>query len=232
MTPVSGLQLLNKETMDSKTHFIRNIIFDVDGTLLDSKRDIAAAQHWVLEQLGVHAYSPEDIYPHIGKPLAEIFTALLPTQLHDRIPEAAEMSVSYYRPRALQTTTLFPGVKETIEILHLKGINLATATTKSTETTRRLLAHFGIARFFRQLQGSDRSPFKPDPFIINKIVTEQGWRKSETLMVGDAESDMNAGKNAGALTCGVTYGTLSRAHMEKLRPDFVIDSFPQLLSLL
>ena len=208
---------------------IQNIIFDVDGTLVDSKRDIAAAQHWVLQQLDVESYTPEELYPLIGKSLAETFTALLPLDLHRRIPEAAELYKAYYPPHAFDTTTLFPGVKETLETLRTKGIRLATATTKLTPGTRRVLQHFGIADHFTQIQGSDNIPFKPDPFIINKILEDQSWGRSETLMVGDTDNDIHAGKRANIMTCGVTYGSLTREQILNLDPDFTIDSLPELL---
>jgi HAD superfamily hydrolase (TIGR01549 family) len=208
---------------------IRNIIFDLDGTLVDSKRDIAAAQHWVLGQLGVHSYKPEELYPLIGKPLAVTFAALLPADLHQRIPEATELYKSYYPPRALETTKLFPGVRETIEALRARGIRLATATTKLSAGTRRVLTHFRIAEHFAQIQGSDDIPFKPDPFILTKILEDQSWEKSETLMVGDTDNDIVAGKLAAIATCGVTYGALTRARMEQLNPDIVIQSMPELL---
>lgn len=152
---------------------IKNIIFDLDGTLVDSKRDIAAAQHWVLGQLGVHSYKAEELYPLIGKPLAETFATLLPTDLHKCIPEATELYENHYAPRTLETTTLFPGVKETLETLRAREIRLATATTKLSTGTRRVLTHFGIAEYFAQIQGSDNIPFKPDPFIITKILEDQ-----------------------------------------------------------
>jgi HAD superfamily hydrolase (TIGR01509 family) len=208
---------------------IKNIIFDLDGTLVDSKRDIAAAQHWVLGQLGIHSYRPEELYPLIGKPLAETFAALLPADLHQRIPEATELYKNHYPPRALETTTLFPGVKETLETLRTRGIRLATATTKLSAGTRRVLTHFGIAELFAQIQGSDNIPFKPDPFIITKILEEQSWTKSETLMVGDTDNDIMAGKRANIPTCGVTYGSLTKAQMEQLNPDILIHSLPELL---
>lgn len=213
-------------------HVITNIIFDVDGTLIDSKRDIAAAQHWVLGQLGVHSYQPEELYPLIGKPLTETFARLLPPSLHHRIVEASELYKARYPPHALETTTLFPGVKETIAALHLRGINLATATTKSSAGTRRVLTHFGIADQFAQIQGSDDMPFKPDPFIITKILTDQGWKKDDTLIVGDTDNDIEAGKRAGIRTCGVTYGSLSKEQIGKLKPDLMIDSLPELLDIL
>jgi phosphoglycolate phosphatase len=211
---------------------VKNVIFDVDGTLVDSKRDIAAAQHWALEQLGVRTHSPEDLYPLIGKSLVETFAALLPAHLHDRIPEAAELYKNRYPPRALETTTLFPGVRETLETLTAKGIRLATATTKLSAGTRRILAHFGIAEHFVQIQGSDNIPFKPDPFIISKILEDQAWEKSETLMIGDTDNDIIAGKRANVHTCGVTYGSLTRIQMERLTPDIIIHSLPEILQYL
>jgi phosphoglycolate phosphatase len=208
---------------------IKNIIFDLDGTLVDSKRDIAAAQHWVLGQLGVHTFKPEELYPLIGKPLVETFAKLLPAHLHDRIPDAAELYRNHYPPRALVTTTLFPGVNDTLETLCARGFRLATATTKLTSGTQRVLTHFGIAHFFAQIQGSDNIPYKPDPHIINKILDEQKWDRSESLMVGDTDNDIIAGKRAGISTCGVTYGSLTKQQIKQLAPDFIIDTLPELL---
>ena len=210
---------------------IKNVILDVDGTLLDSKRDIAGAQHWVLAQLGVTAYRVEDLYRTIGRKLEDTFRDLLPPELHNRIAEAATMYRDYYRPRALETTALFPTVRETLEELRSREKNLAVATTKSTFTTRRILSHFDLDQFFVQLQGTDGVPSKPDPFIVNKILADQGWRAKETLMVGDAREDMEAGKAAGVCTCGVTYGALPRPDLEKLSPDFLIDHFDDLLRI-
>ena len=211
---------------------IKNIIFDVDGTLLDSKRDIAGAQLWVLQQLGVENYTEEDLYPHIGKTLQETFTLLLPDRIHPRIPEAAVMYRDYYRPRALENTKLFPGVKETIEILHIKKVSLATATIKSSETTKRILAHFGIAEYFTQLQGTDGMPHKPNPAIVKKILKEQRWTEDETMMVGDTDRDIVTGRNAGIAACGVTYGTCTEEQLRAAEPQWIIDSFPQILTLL
>jgi len=212
-------------------HPIKNILFDVDGTLLDSRRDIAAAQLWTYRQLGFDSLSPEDIYPHIGKPLAETFATLLPQRLHDRIPEAALLYRDYYRAHAFDTTHLFPGVKDTVATLHKKGLNLATATIKSTETTAKVLAHYGIAQYFVHIQGTDNTPVKPDPHIINAILERQDWDKEESLMVGDTDKDILVGRNAGVRTCGVTYGSFTRKQMQSLKPDWIIDTISGLLAL-
>lgn len=208
-----------------------NIIFDFDGTITDSKHDIAGAQVWVLQQLGVTSYRPEDLFRHIGKTLEETFSTLLPPALHDRIPDAAKMYSEYYQPRSLETTKLFPGVRETLEILRFHGKRLAIASTKRGPGIRRVTDHFGITSYFVQLQGSDGIPHKPDPSIINRIVSEQHWQQEDTLMVGDTDKDVLAGKNSGIATCGVTFGSLTEKEMEQYHPDFIISSFPELLSI-
>jgi phosphoglycolate phosphatase-like HAD superfamily hydrolase len=156
---------------------------------------------------------------------------LLPEKLHDRIPDAARMYAEYYVPRSLLTTKLFPGVRETLEILRIEGKRLAIASTKRGSGITRATDHFGITGQFVQLQGSDGIPFKPDPFIINKILIDQLWDRDETLMVGDTDSDILAGKSAGVATCGVTYGSLNREEIEKCSPDFMIGNFPEILAV-
>ncbi len=210
----------------------RNFVFDVDGTLIDSVRDITNAQIWMLKQLGIHHYTNEDLYPYFGKPLAETFSLILPPALHDRIPEAVVMYREYYRPRWFENTTLFAGVADTLGALRARNIGLATATTKSTETTISILTHYNVAQFFHQIQGmEDDMPYKPDPFILNKVLEERGWRADETLMVGDTDKDIMLGKNAGVATCGVTYGCLSHAELQAFAPDHIVDRFTDLLSL-
>lgn len=209
-----------------------NVIFDFDGTLVDSKWDIAGAQVWVLRQLGIQSYEEKDLFPYIGKPLEVAFAALLPASLHARIPDAARMYATYYQPRSLLTTQLFPGVKETLEILHADGKCLAVASIKRSENIRRVADHLRISDLFVQLQGSEAIPRKPDPTIIDMILEEQGWERFETLMVGDTEIDILVGRNAGIRSCAVTYGSLTREQLERYTPDFIITAFPEILSIM
>lgn len=211
---------------------IANIVFDVDGTLLDSKIDIAGAQIWALRQLGVTDIQPEDLYPNIGRPLTETFRKILPPSLHTRIPEAAILYRDYYRPRALDNTRLFGGVRETLDELRRRNYRLAVATIKSSPTTARVLGHFAIASLFDTIQGTDDMPAKPDPFILNKILMEQDWKAEETLMVGDSEVDVLMGRNADTRTCAVTYGALTAEQAASVKPDWVIERFPELLDIL
>jgi HAD superfamily hydrolase (TIGR01509 family) len=208
------------------------VIFDFDGTLTDSREDIAGAQLWSMEQIGFAGCPKEELFPHIGKPLAETFALVLPPDLHARIPEAVALYSEYYPPRSLRTTTLFPGVEGTLRSLRAAGKRLAIASTKRGAGLVRATRHFGIIDLFDQLQGSDVLPYKPDPAILHKVVEDQKWDRSRTLMVGDTGHDIRAGQGAGVATCGITHGSLSRTELASFQPDFIIDSIPELLPLL
>lgn len=208
-----------------------NIIFDFDGTLADSKHDIAGAQLWVLQQLGVEQFTKEDLFRHIGKSLEETFGALLPSTMHARIPEAEKMYAEYYVPRSLETTRPFPGVREVLETLVHLGKNLAIASTKKGPGLQRVTEHFGFSNFFVQIQGSEGIAFKPDPAVILKILHDQQWEREDTLMVGDTDNDILAGRNAGIATCGVTYGSLTRNALSVFNPNFLVDDIASILSL-
>lgn len=209
----------------------RNLIFDFDGTLADSRDDIASAQLWVLGQLGITAVTKEDLYPHIGKSLQQTFASILPASLHSSIPRAIEMYAEYYPPRSLLTTRLFAGVQETLHHLHSAGARLAIASTKRTSGLVRATRHFRIDQCFVQLQGSDEGIFKPDPYVLNLIIDGRGWGRQETVVVGDTEADVLAGNNAGVATCGVTYGSLGSAMGRRCHPDHVLHSFPEIVAV-
>jgi len=210
----------------------RNFIFDIDGTILDSHRDIVDAQLWTLRQLGIDGIRPEELGRHIGKPIAEIFATILPPSIHSEIPRLAIVYRDYYRKHMLDHTDLFPGVESILRGLSDRGFGLAVATTKSTETSTKILSHFGIAKFFRIIQGSDSPPYKPDPAIIQSILDILKWNPGETVMIGDSANDILAGKRAGTQTCGVTSGSLRREEIRALDPDYVIDSIADLESIL
>lgn len=209
----------------------RNIIFDFDGTLTDSRRDIAGAQVWALQQVGHTGVQEEDLYPLIGKPLHETFARVLPAEQHHRIPDVIAHYAVYYPPRALRTTVLFPGVRDTLTLLRARGHRLAVASTKKGEGIRRATDHFGITPLFDVLQGSDGIPFKPAPDVILAVLRTLGWDPRATLMVGDTDGDILAGRHAGVATCGVTYGSLSRDDLATYRPDFLIDAIASLPAL-
>jgi phosphoglycolate phosphatase-like HAD superfamily hydrolase len=209
----------------------RNVIFDFDGTLTDSRRDIAGAQLWALRQMGFDGYQEEDLYPLIGKSLKETFEHILPPAHHHRISEAIALYAEYYPPRALQSTVLFPGVRETLSVLRSRGHRLAVASTKKGEGIRRATEQFGITGEFERLQGSENMAFKPAPDVILAILSHLAWDPHETVMVGDSDVDILAGRNAGVDSCAVTYGSLSRTELLLLHPEYILDRISDLLPI-
>jgi len=208
-----------------------NVILDFDGTISDSRQDIARAQLWAMEQVGAPPRPEEDLYPLIGLPLEETFRRLLPPALHAKIPDAAALYSEYYPSRSLLTTKLFPGVRETLERLRRRGKRLAVASTKRGKGIRRATDHFGITHLFDRLQGSEGLPFKPDPAVIRAVLDAEGWDAAATIMVGDTAMDVLAGKNAGSATCGVTYGAAGEEELRSAGPDYIIRDFPSLESV-
>ncbi len=211
----------------------KNIICDVDGTLIDSALDVLNAQLWMIHHYGFTHLTMDDIIPHFGKPIHEMMENIFPQEEHHRIPESVEKYRNRYKERWFETTTPFPHVASTVEKLHSRGVRFATATTKTSDTTKIILEHFGIAKYFSSIQGTDKGmPYKPNPFIIEKILSAQHWKQEETIIIGDSEMDIQVGKNAGIAMCGVTYGSLSREQMVQWSPDFVIDSFAELIKII
>lgn len=209
----------------------RNIIFDFDGTLTDSRRDIASAQLWALGQMGFHHVRETELYRLIGQPLHDTFARLLPPEEHHRIAEAIALYAEYYPPRALDTTVLFPGVLETLVVLRNRGHRLAVASTKKGAGILRATEHFGITALFDRLQGSDGLRFKPSPDVLHAIFAAEGWSPRETLMVGDTDADILAARNAGVRSCAVTTGALTRDELAEHHPDYIIDSITELPTL-
>jgi phosphoglycolate phosphatase len=196
----------------------RAYLFDVDGTLVDSAADICGTIQQVLCASGRPDVPDALLRRYIGRHLLDLFTDL------EFPPESIDQMIADYR--AIYTsaghpnTSVYPGVAE---MLHqLPGLK-STATTKGTPTTKVILEKFGLLKFFNHVQGTDGFPAKPEPDVIFKSLEIFGLEPADCLMVGDAPSDMEAGRRAGVKTCGVRYGYGDIQVMENFKPDFWID---------
>jgi phosphoglycolate phosphatase len=199
-------------------------VFDVDGTLVDSFRDISGAIQDVLAAHGRPNVEPDSLRRYIGLHLLDMFIDL------GFGPEAIDpMIVDYrriYPQRKHALTTVFPGVPEMLAALDGRK---TTATTKGTPMTREILGQFGLLPHFDHVQGTDGFPAKPEPDVILASIRALGARPEECLLVGDAPADMEAGRRAGVRTCGVRYGYGDRDEMTRWTPDFWIDHPRELL---
>lgn len=199
-------------------------LFDVDGTLVESADDICGAIQEVLVASGRVDVPQAFLRRYIGRHLFDTFRDLdIP---HDQIEP---MIVDYRRIYATNKhtrTKVYEGVPEMLAAL---GGLKSTATTKGTPTTRIVLEQFGLIHHFNHVQGTDGFPAKPEPDVIFKSIELFGAKPEDCLMIGDASSDMEAGRRAGVRTCAVRYGYGDHEEMMQFAPDFWIDHPSELI---
>ena len=195
-------------------------LFDIDGTLLDSARDICGAVQQVLDTAGCPPVSFEFLQSYIGRHLIDLFQDVFPSYGTAQIDELIRQYRMIYLGRGHTLTRVYPGVSEALAALTgRKG----TATTKGTPTSRAVLEQFGLIQYFDHVQGTDGFPSKPAPDVILTALAALGASPEECLMVGDSAADMEAGKRAGVKTCAVRYGYGKPEALAKFEPDYWID---------
>lgn len=208
-------------------------IFDFDGTLGDSRGLIVHTMMDTFDELGIPRPSTEACIATIGLPLAECFTvsAKLDNATGERCADVYRRI--FRRNNVSDAVKPFDGVIETLDKLHSEGKVLAVASSRRHESLDGLLKDFGITNLFSAIIGADDvKNAKPDPEPVNKILSELSFTPNDAVVIGDAPYDILMGKNAGTSTVGVTYGNGSRKELEEAEPDFLIDHFADLLTIL
>ena len=210
---------------------ITTILCDLDGTLVDSRLDIAVAfQHAWRTVIGGTPPSATAIAQHIGKPLADMLC-----ELGDLLspPLVSAFLPAYRRTYARQDaclTQLYPGVIATLQAL--STFTLGIVTTKEPGQAETVLRRLGLSPFFQHIQGGTPDlRLKPAPDTILAALAVLHCAPPQALMVGDTPADILAGKAAGLTTCAVTYGFGRREALLQCAPDYVIDTFGELLTL-
>jgi HAD superfamily hydrolase (TIGR01549 family) len=202
-------------------------LFDIDGTLLDSARDICGAVQEVIVTNGASERDFEYLKSFVGLHLIDLFQDVFPTFDGARIDGLIQQYRAIYLGRCHRQTTLFPGAKEALAALDGRK---STATTKGTPTTRAVLTQFGIIQYFDHVQGTDGIPYKPAPDVLLTAMAALGARPEECLMVGDSTADMAAGHAAGVKTCAVRYGYGNQQEMARFEPDYWVDDLRALVA--
>jgi phosphoglycolate phosphatase len=197
------------------------VIFDLDGTLVDSRDDIAAALNAALAEVGHRPRPIEEIAPRIGEPLDAIFGRWLPAKSPGLLADAVAAYRRFYFDHCACSSALFPGVRDCLE--RLAPIRLAIATTKSTRQAVRVCGQLDLERHFALVQGSDGIAHKPDPAVVRAVLARLGISPGAAWMVGDTPMDVEAGRAAGCSTCAVTWGNGARAALAAASPDLLVD---------
>lgn len=210
------------------------MVFDLDGTLVDSFRDIATSCNLLLDSVGAGPLPDEQILPCIGRGVRFLVEGVL-RKGGVAYTDAGPLLDRYrgiYRVHALDETDLYPGVRETLAALAETGVSLAVLSNKPEEACRGILAHFGIDRFFSRIAGGDSyAEMKPSPLPLRRLGEELACSASEIVMVGDSVYDIEAGKGAGVGTVAALYGFQSPEMLKALEPDFSVSAFMEILDL-
>jgi phosphoglycolate phosphatase len=209
------------------------IIFDLDGTLIDSARDLEIATNSMRLQFGMRPLDAKVIQSYVGNGAEKLVQRALGWHASEElVARALEYFVEYYRDHSLANTHLYPGVKKLIGNLAAEGHILAVLTNKPVNISTDILAGLGVGGHFRQIYGGDSfTRKKPDPIGIKTLMKETAHRREDTWMVGDSGVDVQTARNAKVRVCGVGWGFQPESF--KLHPpDLVVRQPRELLKAL
>jgi phosphoglycolate phosphatase len=209
------------------------IVFDLDGTLIDTAPDLRAALNQVLVGMDRRELTLEEVRRMIGDGTPALMErALAATGTMTDLNQAHRKLVQIYEASLANLSRLFPGVDTTLRLLRDSGANLGICTNKPQAATLSVLEAFNVAHYFEAVVGADIVPFrKPDPRHLLSVIQRLRVTISEAVMVGDSENDYAAARSAGVPVILMRYGYL-RVPPEKLAPDIWLDDFAAIPSAL
>jgi phosphoglycolate phosphatase len=215
---------------NSRFSNIRALIFDLDGTLIDSKLDLALAVNAMLEHMGRGQHVHETIFSFVGNGAETLVRKSLGDGAsEDDVKRGLAYFLSYYRAHMLDNTVLYPGVVEALRNFEeLGNYSMAVFTNKPVHFSRAIIEGLKLSDYFVAVYGGNSfERKKPDPMGIEVLLPEMKASRAEAMMIGDSEVDVKTARNAGIFACGVTYGL----GLEGLRvhpPDVMVDSLLEL----
>lgn len=215
---------------------IKLLIFDLDGTLIDSRLDLVHSVNATLRNFGRQELSDEVIASYVGDGAPMLMRrAFGDPQDEAFLKQGLEFFLGYYRIHKLDHTKLYGGVKEMLAAVQSSNGDvrkMAVISNKPVVPSRAIVEALGISGFFIQVYGGNSfATKKPDPEGVRAVLKETGTLPEETLMIGDSSVDVVTGRNAGTLTCGVTYGFAPHTFVSA-RPDVLVDTPGELAKVL
>jgi phosphoglycolate phosphatase len=200
------------------------LIFDLDGTLIDSRLDLANAVNATRAEMGKSPLEHSLVYSYVGNGAPVLVRkAMGPDATDAEVQRALEFFLRYYKDHAVDDTQLYPGVRESLEQLHGAGMQLAVLTNKPVRISEAIMNYFDLGpMLFRIYGGNSFDQKKPHPVGIDTLRAEAKVGAEQTWMVGDSIVDMQTARNAGVMACGVTYG-FQPGTLAECPPDLLVD---------
>jgi phosphoglycolate phosphatase len=206
---------------------VRVLVFDLDGTLIDSETDLANSVNATLRHMGREPLALELIASYVGNGASRLIEqALGPGATAEQCELGLKYFLAYYREHMLDHTVTYPGVREALAALD--GLPMAVLTNKPVRFSQRILEGLGLARSFRFVYGGNSfETKKPHPAGMHMLLRDFQAEAKQVMIVGDSEVDVLTARNAGTWACGVTYG-LGSKRLADCPPDLLLDSLTEL----
>ncbi len=204
------------------------LIFDLDGTLVDTLDDITASVNYTLARLDKKPLLRESVRQFVGDGVERLLARAFGTD--NPPPEAVSLYKSHHRAHLIVNSRLYPSVRETLE--YFRSIPLVVISNKSSEFVMPVLERLGIRSCFAECFGADSGlPLKPAPDLVLHALSRFSAAKEAAALVGDGTTDIRAGKAAGIITCAVTYGFRTETELRSLNPDYVVRDLAELKTI-
>lgn len=203
------------------------VMFDLDGTLADTGHDLADSVNFTRAHFALPPLEERLVYANVGRGVEHLLKQSLPEENPAHFQEVMRVFLDYYEKHLLDRTLLYPGVGEVLEYFRAK--RRVVVSNKLHHLTVAVVRGLGLAPEFDAILGGDSAAEKkPHPALLNLTLAQFQISGARALMVGDGDTDVEAGKRAGVITCGVTYGLGNKTDLIAAKPDYLIDDLSEL----
>lgn len=206
------------------------MIFDLDGTLIDSGNDLASAVNHTLEEMSMPPLKREKITGYVGDGVKLLLERSIGGKNIDRLEEALDIFIGYYTDHILDTTDLYPNVKDVLH--HFKNKKKIIVTNKIYRLSSMIVNELKIKEYFEEIIGRDSAQYKkPDPALLISLAQKYSADIGRTVVIGDGLNDIKLAKNSGAISCALLNGLGVRDKLLELKPDYSCEDISEMVKL-